>query len=328
MAQSAPSLFPKWISSISGGPADESNQKVSFEVQVVSGANLFSVLPSVDSAGTLHLVGKQNSTGIAGLRVRAHDNGDSITGSSVNTSAWIQDSLVFDVPPSISILSRNTSTSEGYPATDTANLYWNGTSTSGLNVTWTVSDSILLPSANIVFPSVGDSRSFRMQTAAGKWGSVTVRFTVRDSLGGTSSDSLILVVQPVNHAPSFSLRGRAIQATTWAGDLSIPFLSGISWDDATPGQSGRFELSWAKPSDSAQFLSSFRIDSLGVLHLSASVDTQVLLKFRMRARDNGGISRGGIDTSAWSDTVSLQLVDTVMDADGNAYRARVDQLQG
>jgi uncharacterized protein (TIGR02145 family) len=243
-------------------------------------------------------------------------------GGPVFSVLKFSDSLVFDVPPSISILSRNASTTEGYAATDTANLYWNGANTSGLNVTWTVSDSLLLPSANIVFPSTGDSRSFRMQPTAGKWGSVKVRFTVRDSLGGTGIDSLTLVVQPVNHAPSFSLRTRSAQATTWKGDPSIPLLSGISWDDATSGQSGRFELSWLKPADSAQFLSSLRIDSAGVLHLSASIDTVALLKFRVRAFDNGGTSRGGIDSSAWSDTVSLQLVDTVLDADGNSYRTR------
>jgi hypothetical protein len=73
-----------WITAISAGPTSDAGQKVRFEVVADSGSSLFSVLPWVDSVGTLRYQTKSVGRGV--FRVRAHDNGDS-TGKNVNVSA-------------------------------------------------------------------------------------------------------------------------------------------------------------------------------------------------------------------------------------------------
>jgi uncharacterized protein (TIGR02145 family) len=322
VASASPSNFSNWITSISAGPANESNQKVSFEAQVLSGATLFSVPPVVDGLGNLSFTGKSSTPGTATIQVRAHDNGDSTTGSSLNTSAWKSASIVFDVPASLGLTSRTVATWQGYAISDTANLYWGGGNSSNLVVGWSASDSTLLPRGSVVFPATGSQRFFQMTPAPGKWGIVTVRFTVTDSLGGVGTDSLTLVVQPVNHAPVLALKGNSFLATTWKGDPTLQVAGAPTWDDATTVQKGRIEVKWLNSQDSLNYLTSLRVDPTGVLHFSASVDTSVAIQFQLRAHDSSGTAHGGVDTSAWSSTITLQLVDTVKDVDGNSYRAR------
>jgi uncharacterized protein (TIGR02145 family) len=307
-----------WIDSVTAGPANEASQKVSFDIQVPSAqTSQFSVLPRVDSAGTLRFAGKANSSGTVQIQVRAHDNGDS-AGTNVNVSGWISASLIFDVPPTITLSNRSVSTWEGHAATDSATL-WGNAGVANLVVGWTVSDTTLLPHDNLVFPGSGDLRVFQMRPVAGKWGSTKIVFTVTDSLGATAKDTLTLTVNPVNHAPILTLKSPALLDTTWRGEQTFA-LATLSWDDAAT-QTGRVDLQLANPLDSS-YLSILRVDGAGMLHVSAKLDTSVSIAFRIRAHDSAGTANGGVDTSAWSNPLTLRLVDTVKDAQGNGYRAR------
>ena len=145
-------------------------------------------------------------------------------------------------------------------------------------------------------------------------------FTATDSLGATAVDSLILTVNPINHAPVLTLKSPTLLATTWKGTQTFALAAAV-WDDATPSQTGHYDLQLANAMDSV-YLTSLNMDSTGTLHVSAKLDTSVGIGFRIRAHDNGGTANGGVDTSAWSSVQALQLVDTVLDAQGNSYRAR------
>ena len=307
-----------WIDSIAAGPANESGQKVSFELQVPAAqATQFAVLPWIDSVGAIHFTGKANSSGTVQVQVRAHDNGDS-TGANVNTSAWASASLIFDVSPTITLSNRTVSTWEGHSTTDSATL-WGNSGVASLVAGWTVSDTTLLPHDNLVFPGSGDLRVFQMRPVVGKWGSAKIVFTVMDSLGATAKDSLTLTVNPVNHAPILTLKSPTLLDTTWRGEQTF-VLTTLSWDDAAT-QTGRVDLQLVNPSDSA-YLSTLRVDGVGILHVLAKVDTSLNISFRIRAHDSAGTANGGMDTSAWSSSLTLGLVDTVKDTQGIGYRAR------
>jgi hypothetical protein len=321
VANSQQQTLVGFLDSISAGPSNEAQQKASFEVTVPSDqAALFSTLPSVDSSGTLHFAGKNNQTGTAHLQIRAHDNGDS-TGTNGNTSDWKEAVLVFDVAPTLSLSTRTLTQWEGEKSQATASV-WSSPTGGTPKIDWTSSDTTLLPHDSVVFPLSGADRAFQLRPVVKKWGTDTLRFTITDSLGLIGHDSLILTVNPVNHAPQLTLESTEFTDTTWTGFLVSPG-AGAAFDDATRNQGGVAEIQWENPSDS--LLVSFQSNGGrgGMLAgFSAKVDTTLDVAFRLRLRDNGGTDHGGVDTSAWSSRVVLHLVDSLKDAQGNGYRAR------
>jgi uncharacterized protein (TIGR02145 family) len=318
-ATAATRTYRGWIDSISAGPASESSQKVSFQVQVVSGSSLFAKAPSVDSSGTLSFAGNANASGLAQIQVRAVDN-DSVDPGN-RYSAWKTTSISFNQPPTLTLPTHTASTWENQPiAVGAATVLDLETSANSLVLTWTVSDSTILPSDSILVPSSGGTRNIQMRPILHKWGSVLVTFSLADSQGASTSDTLRLTVNPINHAPTLTMKSPTLLATTWKGGQTFALASSM-WDDATPSQTGHYDLQLANATDSV-YISTLSVDSTGTLHVAAKLDTSASITFRIRAHDNGGKANGGTDTSAWSSLQTLQLVDTVLDLDGNSYRAR------
>jgi len=318
-ASTATIMKKGWIDSISPGPPSESSQKVSFQAQILSGASLFATAPTVDSTGTLSFPGNANASGVAQIQVRALDN-DSVDPGN-RYSAWKTTSITFNQPPTLTLPAHTASTWENQPvAVGAATVLDLETSVNNLVLTWTVSDSTILPSDSILVPSSGGSRNIQMRPILHRWGQVLVTFTLADSDGGATSDTLLLTVNPINHAPVLTVKSPTLLATTWKGAQTFVLASAV-WDEATPSQSGHYDLQLANATDSV-YLSTLSVDSAGTLHVAARLDTAASIGFRIRAHDNGGTANGGIDTSAWSNVQTLQLVDTVLDLDGNSYRAR------
>jgi uncharacterized protein (TIGR02145 family) len=319
-ASAAVRTYPGWIDSIAAGPANESYQKVSFQVQVVDGAALFSTAPSVDANGTLSFAGNANSSGLTHIQVRAVDN-DSVDPGN-RYSAWKTASIYFNTAPFFSLPNHAVSTWENLQASVGAmTVSDQETSPAHLSLTWTVSDSTVLPHDSVVATFSGSiTRNLTLHPLAHHWGASKVVFTVTDSLGATAKDSLTLTVNPINHAPTLVLKSPTLLATTWKGEQTYG-LATVSWDDVAQGQMGHFQLQLVNVTDSVYF-SALSVDSAGVLHVVAKIDTSVSISFQIRAHDNGGTVNGGVDTSVWSNALTLQLVDTVLDAQGKPYRAR------
>lgn len=78
-------LLTGWATNIQAGPPYESGQTLSFVV-TTDNNSLFSVLPSISSAGVLTYTTALNANGIANVTVRLMDNGGT-TGGGVDTSA-------------------------------------------------------------------------------------------------------------------------------------------------------------------------------------------------------------------------------------------------
>ena len=78
---SGPHSFPGWASGISAGPADESDQQLTFEVTNTN-TGLFSTQPSVAADGTLSYALAADQNGSATVTVRLKDNGGIANGGA------------------------------------------------------------------------------------------------------------------------------------------------------------------------------------------------------------------------------------------------------
>jgi hypothetical protein len=79
---SGPHNFPGWASGISAGPADESDQQLTFEVTNNTNTGLFTTQPSVASEGTLSYTLAADKNGSADVTVRLKDNGGIANGGA------------------------------------------------------------------------------------------------------------------------------------------------------------------------------------------------------------------------------------------------------
>ncbi len=77
------------------------------------------------------------------------------------------------------------------------------TATSSLTLAKTSSNTVLVPSANIVFGGSGTNRTVTITPAANQYGTTTITLTVSDGLLNAEK-SFILTVNPVNDAPTIS----------------------------------------------------------------------------------------------------------------------------
>ena len=225
----------------------------------------------------------------------------------------------FNVAPMLALSVKSVSGWEGEPiALGTAVVKDQETSPGHLTVKFWADDSVLVPADSIKVSGLDTLRTLTVKTRFGHWGETMLHVRVTDSSGGMVQDSLKLSIAAINHAPMLSLKQTSVRATTWKG-MQAFLLANVTWDDASATQGGRVDLRLANEADTA-LVKVLHVDSLGTLHVTAKVDTTAVLTFLIRAHDEGGTARGGVDTSAWMG-VTLQLVDTLEDGDGHSIRA-------
>jgi VCBS repeat-containing protein len=98
---SGPHRIPGWATGISAGPADESDQRLTFEVTNNTNTELFSTQPSVAPNGTLRYALAADKNGSADVTVRFEDNGGTANGgadTSAEQTFTINVSAVNDAP--------------------------------------------------------------------------------------------------------------------------------------------------------------------------------------------------------------------------------------
>lgn len=135
-----------------------------------------------------------------------------------------------------------------------------------------------------------------------------------------------------NHAPVVSATTTEIVAKSYLGSFSGQVARVDDWglgDVDGASASGTCEMETSAPVDTT-ILSNLSVGAKPsalsktscILAGVIDVDSSIAIKVRFRVRDNGGTANGGVDLSAWTDWVTVQIVDTVVDRDGNSYRAR------
>ncbi|MFW6354595.1 MAG: Ig-like domain-containing protein, partial [Verrucomicrobiota bacterium] len=79
---------PRWVTAVSPGPENESDQSVSFSVSV-DRPELFSVLPTIDAEGGLRFTLVEGASGFATLTATARDDGGRANGGSDTTERQV-----------------------------------------------------------------------------------------------------------------------------------------------------------------------------------------------------------------------------------------------
>lgn len=105
------------------------------------------------------------------------------------------------------------------------------------------SNSVLIPEASIVLGGSGTNRTVTVTPAANQHGTATITLAVTDSDGASASNSFVVVVRPVNDAPTIS----RIASQTIAEDTSTTALALSVFDVETPGDELKLSLSTTNP---------------------------------------------------------------------------------
>lgn len=145
---------------------------------------------------------------------------------------------------------------------------------------------------------------------------------ISDSLDERIDSVEVRPLHHVNHPPEIALGTRSATIQSYLGTVRIPnALRVTDWGLGDGVQTGLWEI---RTEDSAAMglFSNVLVDAQGTLSGDVVKDTSLVVRFRARIRDDGGRANGGSDLSAWSDWLELRIVDTVLDRDGNVYRAR------
>ena len=88
--------FENWATNISPGPTDESSQILNFSIST-DNDDLFSVYPTVTSAGTLIFKTMPDLNGVANVNIQLHDNGGDSNGGSSSSTIQVFMITVYEV---------------------------------------------------------------------------------------------------------------------------------------------------------------------------------------------------------------------------------------
>ena len=167
------------------------------------------------------------------------------------------------------------------------------------SVTATSSNTTLVPNnpANISISGSGSSRTLHISPVANASGTSTITVTVNGSNSQAMADTLLLIVNPVNDAPSFT-KGPDQTVNENSGAQTINnWASNISAGPANEaGQSVSFMVT--NNSNAALFAVGPAISSTGTLTYTPAAGVSGTAVITIALKDNGGTANGGQDTSA------------------------------
>jgi VCBS repeat-containing protein len=298
--------FSGWVTAISAGPANESSQAVSFDA-TSNHASLFSVQPSVSSAGVLTFFPATDSVGSATVSVRAHDNGGTANGG-VDTSAWQTFTVTvsgINHAPSFTKGNNDTvlenagpQTLVGWATSISAGPPYESSQAASFDVT---NDH---GSLFAIQPAVSSAGVLTFLPATDSSGTATVSVRAHDN-GGTSNGGIdtsawqtfTIAVTLVNHAPSFT-KGSDKTVPENATAQSFPgWIAAASPGPANESpQTVNFDVVASAPS---LFSVQPAVSAAGTLSFTPATYAFGAASVSVRAHDNGVTGNNGVDTSGW-----------------------------
>ncbi|MBA3707214.1 MAG: hypothetical protein H0W83_00165, partial [Planctomycetes bacterium] len=185
-------------------------------------------------------------------------------------------------------------------------------SEAGQTVTFQI--SVDTPTLFSIQPAVSSVGTLTFTPAANAYGTAVVSVNAKDN-GGTANggvdtsldQTFVIVVTPVNDAPTFTLGGDRIAVEDAAATSVAGYASAISAGPANEtGQVVSFTVS---ASTSNLFSVAPAIDAAGTLTFTPAPDANGSAVITVVAHDSGGVADGGTDTSvARSGTITITAV--------------------
>lgn len=311
--------FSKWADEMSPGPSDESGQKLRFQFEQLDATELLVALPAIDSVGTLKVQAKPGISGVARFQVRLLDNGDSLAGNK-NSSGWVAFQVAVNAPPTLTLPARTYSLwQNSVQSPGSVVLADDETSVGSLVLSKSSSNAQVLPADSVYISGTGASRKLTFRPVRDQVGLVTVYLTVKDSMGGSLTDSMQVQVNAMNRAPSFTLASASVVLQNYNRDsLLLKCVSAESANDLQQYiKERRVDLIGA-PQDTV-LTAKATLDAEGTLHLPRRPNLRGWFTFRITIKDNGGTDNGGVDSV--SKDLKIFFADTIIDSDDrNIYR--------
>jgi hypothetical protein len=295
-----------WATAISAGPANEVAQVLTFTC-LNDNNPLFSVQPSVTSAGNLAFTPALNANGLATVTITLADSGG-VLNAGVDTTAsqtfTITVTAVNDVPSFTkgadqTVLEESGAHSVGGWAT--------AISKGPANEAAQVLTFSCVNDANSLFsvqPSVDSATGDLTYTlAADANGPATVTITLADN-GGTSdggvdtsaSQTFTITVTAVNDVPSFTVPVNQTVLEDCGAQTFAGWVAPISAGPAN--ESGQVLTFTCTNDDNSLFSVQPSVTSSGQLSFTPTLNDNGTATVTISLADNGGTSDGGVDTSA------------------------------
>jgi type IV pilus assembly protein PilY1 len=310
LEDAGPQTFAAWATNLSPGPANESDQTLTFIVTNNSNEGLFSTPPAVDGiTGDLTFTTAADANGSATIELVVRDSGGTDHGG-VDTSP--PQTFVINVTPVNDAPSftggGNVTVNEDSGAYTQANwatdIVAGPADESGQTVWFNVlnNDNEALFA---VLPQVDPTGTLSFTPADDAFGSATVTIELQDS-GGTANGGedtsapyvFTITVNMVNDPPTFT-PGPDQEVLEDAGPQTVPNWV-VDWSvgpqsEVDAGQTISFVV--IDVSDASLFASGPEIDPTGTLTYTPADDAFGAATITVVARDSGGTANGGQDTS-------------------------------
>jgi hypothetical protein len=303
LEDSGAQTFAGWATNIVAGPANESGQNVTFNIDSNSNSTLFSVQPAIAANGTLTFTPAPNANGTATITVSLSDNGGTANGgsdTSAQQSFTITVTPVNDVPSFTKGADENVIESTGlHTVPNWATAISKGPADeSAQTLAFLVSNDN--NSLFSVQPAIAADGTLTYTLAPGMNGSATITVSLQDS-GGVANggddtsdpQTFTIVVTTVNDAPSFT-KGADQSVLEDSGPHSVP-----GWaTNISPGpadESGQTVSFTVTNNNNALFLVQPAIASNGTLTYTLAPNAHGTATVTVVAKDNGGTANGGDD---------------------------------
>jgi hypothetical protein len=297
-------IVPAWATAISAGPANESDQTVSFEIMGNTNPSLFSSAPAISPTGELSYTPAANANGTATISITIKDNGGGHDMSSIQTFV-INVTSVNDAPgftkggDQTVLEDAGAQTIPGWATAISAGPADESVQTVNFEVTNNTNPS-LFSSA----PVVSATGVLSYTPAANANGTATITLKIKDN-GGTANggvdesatQTFVINVTSVNDAPSFT-KGDDQTVLEDAGAQSVPgWATSISAGPADESvQTVSFEVTGN--TNPSLFSSAPAVSATGELSYTPAANANGTATITIKIKDNGGNANGGVDESA------------------------------
>lgn len=195
--------IPAWATDIHAGKPNETGQALAFSLQATTGADLFDVLPEIDSSsGNLTFTPAENAFGTAEFSILLSDDGGTANGGvdqNMGHSLTITINSINDAPTA---LAQNLTLDE------------DGSLVFDLSATDVENDILLFEV--IEQPTNGSltqvDTSYHYTPDPNYFGSDSITFTASDSIDTSQAAVITFTVQPLNDAPEASPESYTVKA--------------------------------------------------------------------------------------------------------------------
>lgn len=289
-----------FATSLSAGPADESDQTLQFQV-TNNNPSLFAVAPIISSTGVLTYTLAANANGSATVTVKLQDSGGTDAGGVNITEAQtfnIQVSAVNDVP-SFQIGENQTALEDATVAPLAgfiSSISAGATDEANQTLTFMVENDnsalFLTP------PAISSNGTLTYTLAPNANGSATVTVRLQDNGDGTNTSApqtFTITVTPVNDAPAFTLGADQILLEDSPAQTIPAFAAGLS---KGPANESDQVLTFALVADNPDLFSSQpAISSTGELTYTLAPNANGAAHITVTLKDNGGTAHSGADSA-------------------------------